>query len=204
MAFRAVILDFDGTLGDTSGAVLDAVNKTAETIGKGPLTESDIAFFRENGARAFFKKNKISVFALPSLISKGRRFFAETKDIRPISGVKDAVIALKNKGTALFLVSSNTKENINKFLAANGMEDVFTDIVCEKGLFGKGKMIKKVADKLGSAGAVYVGDETRDGEAARTAGIPFIGVSWGFNSAPSLIAAGAVRVISSPEELAEI
>jgi phosphoglycolate phosphatase len=46
-----------------------------------------------------------------------------------------------------------------------------------------------------------VGDTTFDVEMARAAGIPAIGVGWGYHDGAALAAAGAERVVASAPEL---
>jgi phosphoglycolate phosphatase len=204
MKGKMFIFDFDGTIADTSGAVLDIAKRIASESGKGTITEDDVDFFKENGARAFLKRKKISWLELPGMIAKGRKYFSEKKDIGVIDGIRSALIDLKSKDCRLCVVSSNDKGNIISFLKENGMEGVFDEVLCERGIFGKASIIRRLASEGGSVNMFYVGDEVRDGEAARKAGIPFIGVSWGFNSPKSLIGAGAVRIVRKPEELGSI
>ncbi len=51
---------------------------------------------------------------------------------------------------------------------------------------------------------IYVGDEIRDVEAAKKAGIRVIGVSWGYNSKNALLKAKPDHVIENPEEIESI
>lgn len=52
--------------------------------------------------------------------------------------------------------------------------------------------------------AWYVGDEVRDVEAARGAGMRSIAVSWGFNSEMALRAAHPDYIAASPNELPDL
>ena len=51
---------------------------------------------------------------------------------------------------------------------------------------------------------VYIGDSDVDVYTAANAGISFCGVRWGFRSPQELIAAGAVHLAESPEELLQL
>ncbi|WP_159333839.1 HAD hydrolase-like protein, partial [Klebsiella pneumoniae] len=55
-------------------------------------------------------------------------------------------------------------------------------------IFGKAKRIKRVLNILDVSKnqAIYVGDQTTDGEAAHEAGIDFAAVGWGYTSAEKL------------------
>lgn len=52
--------------------------------------------------------------------------------------------------------------------------------------------------------AVYVGDSNVDIETAANAGIPGIGVLWGFRDRENLEGAGAKYVVSTPQELEQL
>ena len=52
--------------------------------------------------------------------------------------------------------------------------------------------------------AIYVGDETRDVEAARKAGVQIIAVGWGLNSRASLLLQNPDFIVDSPEELTQL
>ena len=49
--------------------------------------------------------------------------------------------------------------------------------------------------------AVYVGDSAIDALTAAAAGIPFIGVAWGYGGEEQLRAAGAIRIAHDANEL---
>ena len=54
------------------------------------------------------------------------------------------------------------------------------------------------------ADAVYIGDSDVDIMTAQNAGIPCISVDWGFRSRQQLLAAGALKIASTPSELVEM
>ena len=56
----------------------------------------------------------------------------------------------------------------------------------------------------GSSDVLYVGDETRDIEAAREAGLAMTAVTWGYNSEQALSALGPQHIVRSPGELLEL
>jgi len=49
----------------------------------------------------------------------------EIQRVRPISGIKEALIELKNQGNRLGILTSNSSANVVAFLETNGLDDVF-------------------------------------------------------------------------------
>ena len=67
------------------------------------------------------------------------------------------------------------------------------------GVYAALKKLEVTKDK-----AVYVGDSDVDCKTAHNAGIPCIGVSWGFRGRKVLAENGADYIIDSPSELLEL
>jgi phosphoglycolate phosphatase len=74
---------------------------------------------------------------------------------------------------------------------------------CGASLFGKGPKLRAVLRSSGipAAEAICIGDEIRDLEAAREAGLAFGAVTWGYTQPASLRAHGPEEVFESFEEI---
>ena len=85
------------------------------------------------------------------------------------------------------------------------MQKVF-DFIYSGTTFGKSKVINKLLNQnnINPQQAIYVGDETRDIEAARKSNIRAIAVSWGFNSKELLAAQNPDFLIHQPNELIDV
>ena len=73
-------------------------------------------------------------------------------------------------------------------------------------LFGKERVLRQIIRKnqLNPAQVIYVGDETRDVEAARKTAIRVIAVGWGFNTSQALARHQPDFLIQRPGELVEV
>ena len=123
----------------------------------------------------------------------------------PFPGVRDVLCNLKDRGYQLYVLSSNSIENIRYFLKQHDM-NVFAGITTSPGLFGKHRTLAKLLhrNQISRQEALYVGDELRDINACRTTGIRVLSVTWGYDSA-SLLASGKPDFLaSSPSEITEI
>ena len=70
-------------------------------------------------------------------------------------------------------------------------------------LFGKPARLRQVLRAAGvpAAAAIYVGDETRDAEAAAQVGVAFGAVTWGYAAAEALLARRPAHVFGAPGEI---
>ena len=70
-------------------------------------------------------------------------------------------------------------------------------------LFGKGKALKRIlrAERLTRADVLYIGDELRDVEAAKKAGVKVAAVAWGFHTAELLRSGSPDYVVRDVSEL---
>ena len=101
----------------------------------------------------------------------------------------EALRELQALGYSLGIITSNTELNVQIFLRNHGLE-LFDFIRCSSKLLGKARMIRSVIRRqhVRAADILFVGDETRDIEASKKAGIRIAAVTWGYNSRRSLVA----------------
>jgi phosphoglycolate phosphatase len=119
------------------------------------------------------------------------------------TGAPELIQSLRAAGCEIGIVSSNDREIIADVLKHAGAEVDF--IHAASRFFGKARAIRSALNMydISRERAVYIGDELRDIEACKTAGIDMIAVGWGFNASDALRAAGA-RVVATPQELLDI
>jgi phosphoglycolate phosphatase len=109
--------------------------------------------------------------------------------------------ALHDGGVRLALVSSDNEANARAQLGANA--DLFSFFECGASIFGKAAKFRRVLRRAGvaPARAIAIGDEVRDIEAARAAGIPCGAVTWGYAAPEALRAMKPDHVFERIEEV---
>lgn len=204
---KVIIFDFDGTIADSFELVLAISNRLASEFGYSPALPEDVRRLKNLSSREILQQAKVPFFRLPFLLRRLRlELNREISTLNPIPGIKEALQELKQQGHLLGIVTSNSVENVAAFLAVQEMEHLFDFIGSGLTLFGKGKVIQRILkqQRLDPAMVIYVGDETRDIEAARKIQIQVIAVSWGFNSREVLAEQKPDFLISHPSQLIEV
>ena len=102
----------------------------------------------------------------------------------------------------LALVTSDNEANARRQLGDSAA--LFSDFDCGASLFGKTAKFRRVVKRAGvaPAQAIAIGDEVRDIEAARAAGIACAAVTWGYAAPEALRAHAPDRVFGRMEDIA--
>ena len=203
---KTVIFDFDGTLADTFELIVSITNRLSPKFGYQPVAEKDIAKLQNLSSRDIIRQSGISYFKIPFLIRRLRNQLKNRiAEVNLFPGIKELILDLKSEGYSVGIITSNSLDNVKKLMALNGLENSFDFIYSVGRLFGKDKAIARLLkrEKLNPETVFYVGDETRDLDAAKKAGVKAIAVSWGFNSPEALARNNPDFLASNPQELRE-
>jgi len=206
MHHKTLLFDFDGTIAATVEAGVAIFNQLAERHGFSEITPGNTDDLRSKGPREAMKALSIPAFRAPFVLRRLRiGIRRELPSIRTVRNMRPTLLALKQKGYFLGIVTSNSRENVLEFLKNNHI-DFFDHIEGDVGLFGKARAIKRAIaqNRLPENGVVFVGDEIRDVEAAKKNGIPVIAVTWGTNSRAGFMRVRPDYIVDTTEELLKI
>lgn len=197
------LFDFDGTLADTRTIAHEILNEMSHEFGFRTLPEERLQEARSMNTRAFIRYLGISTWKVPSIARRGLQLLHERIHlVEPITGISEALTTLSKRGERLAILTSNSQANVEAFLSKHELPH-FEFVSCSSKLFGKGREIRRILrkEKLIPSDILYIGDETRDIEAAKETGLRMAAVTWGYNSAEALRALEPDYLISSPSDL---
>ncbi|MFV5375376.1 HAD family hydrolase [Acinetobacter calcoaceticus] len=186
--YQAIIFDMDGTLVDSFSFFLGTLNQLAKKHKFKSVELHEVEQYKLLSPKEIMKEMKVSRWKLPWIAKDFIRLMKERdQEVNMFEGMRDHLIELHNRGYTLAIITSNSKENCQNLLGAELCE-LFSHIDGGSSIFGKAKRIKRVLNILDvrKNQAIYVGDQTTDGEAAHKAGIDFAAVGWGYTSAEKL------------------
>lgn len=198
---KNVVHDFDGTLADSGAINLEAM---AIVLRRDPFTREEAESLRSLTTLESMKKLGVKKRQLPRLIVQGQRIVGRNMHrIGVFEGIPDAIDRLHEKGYAQYVLSTNSSDNIWELLGRHGLAGSIAEVYGGAGMLSKAKRLAALIKKedLVAAECVYTGDETRDIEAARKAGVHCAAVTWGFQDADLLAAYEPDVLVESPSEL---
>jgi phosphoglycolate phosphatase len=200
---KLIIFDFDGTLADTLGALMRISNRLAPEFGYLQIGDEQLANLKYLSSWEIIKLSKVALWKLPFLLKRVKEEFpGEVRNVKLFPGVIELLNTLKLQGYRLGIVSSNAEENIRSLLKQNQIEELF-NFVTTASTFGKGRAIERAMKQYdcSKSDAIYIGDEIRDIQAARSIAIRVVAVGWGFNAPIALINKQPDLLITKPQGL---
>lgn len=200
---KIILFDFDGTLADSYENFLEIAGILIKKYNLPPTSREELEKLRTEDASTLIKHLKIPLYKIPFLARDMKKMQQEKiADIKPIKGIPEALHKLKKMGLSLGILTSNGKENVQRFITNNNI-DIFSYIYSDSSLFGKDKMISKFIkqNNVDKENVTYIGDEIRDIRACQSVGIEIIAVSWGFNTHQGLEKFKPDFIINKPGEL---
>ncbi len=203
MKYPLVIFDSDGTLADTLPWMRSVFNELADEHGFRKVPPDQHEQFRDLHGAALLKALELPLWKLPRVVSGMRRKMARYNgQFSVFPGIKEALHQLSASGIQIAVVSSNSRANVERILGPAEAR-LIAQFECGVSMFGKAAKIRAVVRRSGmpTGQAIYIGDEIRDAEAARKAGVKFGAVAWGQHSEIVLRAEGAAEFFSSVTEL---
>ncbi len=201
---KTIIFDFDGTIANTFQRMVEIYNEIAHKYRCKKVLSDDLDKLRSGKPQEFMRAFGISPMKLLFLVAAIRgKLKRDIGDITIQPGIPEMLGELKKSGIILGILTSNSRENVERFLTQNNLKDSFSFIHSSRHLFGKDRILRSIINKqsLKSQDIAYVGDEIRDIEAAKKAGVVSVGVTWGFQTEAALQNVRPNFLFSNPKQL---
>jgi phosphoglycolate phosphatase len=198
----SVIFDFDGTIADSFSVFTETLEEVIKR--PTPLTAEEIEELRGLSTREVITKLGVKKWQLPMIAINGRRGVTQKMgSVDVFEGISEAINELTAADYKLFIFSSSSQEAIRALLGRCSLLDSFGDIYSGSSITGKAKGLRRLMKKerLTASECVYVGDETRDIEAAKQLGLKSAAVEWGYSTPESLQTYEPDVLIAHPADL---
>ena len=211
--FDAAIVDLDGTMVDTVGDFVAALNLMLEDLGLPAVSTPTVGRLVGKGSEHLIAS------VLQHLGAPQERFYAQAfsryqhhyraingQHAAVYAGVTDGLRALRAQGLRLACLTNKPGAFAGPLLAAKGL-DGFFEMVFGGDAFERKKPdplpLRKTCEALGTSPArtLMIGDSSNDALAARAAGCPVVLVRYGYNHGEPVHAVDADGFVDSLVEL---
>ena len=220
--FHAAIIDLDGTMVDTMGDFVVAINLMMRDLGFAPVDREVVALrvgkgsenlvnsvlnhalAQLNRARAAPENVALFTSAMSLYQQHYRAINGQYAQVYP--GVVDGLRGLQKSGLKLACLTNKPLVFAHELLRLKGLDGFFSHVFGGDSFAAKkphALPVLKTCEALGTlpAHTLMVGDSSNDAEAARAAGCPVVLVTYGYNHGLPAANAGADATISSLVQL---
>jgi phosphoglycolate phosphatase len=201
--YDLAIFDFDGTLADSAAWFRSTINHVAQHCGFRQITDAELEKLRGQRTIDIIRYLGVPVWKIP-IIARHMRLLAarDAHLIGLFEGVDALLSGLIERDVAIAIVSSNSEANVRRILG-NDNSRWIRDYACGASLLGKASKFQAVIKRQGISvdRTIAIGDEARDIDAARKAGLAAGAVSWGYATVELLRAHRPDYLFSSMDDI---
>ena len=210
-AFDLLVFDWDGTLFDSTGAIVDAMQGAAADLGLPVPSRKQASYVIGLGLKDALSHAipQIKPEQIPQLVERYRYHYAKSGDqISLFEGVHEMIAQLSASGQRLAIATGKSRSGLNEALVLSGLGAYFEASRCADE--GNPKpdpwMLHDLSDEtcVPPDRMLMIGDTTHDLQLARNAGAHFCGVTYGAHDAQSLRDPFAWRVVDSVADLTKL
>lgn len=197
MSSPLVIFDLDGTLIDTAPDLIDSLNHTIAPAGLAPMTLDDLHHLVGQGARVMIKrafelrKVKLDEADAEVLFNNFVDHYRQNMPgkSRPFPGVVECLERLAAAGMTIAICTNKSEPLAIPLIEELGLTSHFATITGGDTFPVRKPDAAHIFGTIEKAGgtkdnAVMVGDSVNDILAAKNAGVPSIGVDFGYSDVP--------------------
>lgn len=191
--FDLLIFDWDGTLMDSAGVIVDSIQRACADIGLPTPSERAsrqiIGLGLVQALQALLPGLPADDY--PRLVERYRHhYFGRDEQIPLFDGVASGLRELREQGFQLAVATGKSQAGLSRALASSGLGVCFSATRCADQTHSKPHpaMVLELMDELGAdpARSLVIGDTSHDLLMASNAGVASLGVTYGAHEADDL------------------
>jgi len=192
---KAIIFDFDGVIHDTFEMIFNIRKKLYPNITR----EEYLSYFNGNIFDTGIKPNKQETIKFKELEYEAFKKLKLEKNIRK-------EIEKLSKKYQMFIISSNSINNLNMYFENNNFTHIFKEILAVEAHKSKVEKFKMLFNKyhLNPEDCIFITDTLGDILEANKIGIKSIACTFGFHNEQTLKRGNPFKIVSHFEEIREI
>jgi len=210
---KLVIFDVDGTLMNSIGRIIEAMQISAKNCNVDIPSEKDVKnvigiTLRQAIATLSptFSDEKVDY-----ITNEYKRVYKELEDTNPAKlfpSTMDTLVSLKDKGLILAIATGKSRHGLQRIYNNPGLRELIDYEVCGDMVKSKPDpmMLNKILEHYGfePSDAIMVGDSNLDLRMAKNAGVKSIGITWGVHSKDILEQEDPIAVVNDISDLLDL
>lgn len=207
--FDLLVFDWDGTLLDSAGAIVAAIQAACRDL---ELPEPSDERARHVIGLGLGEALRHAVPELPEqrypqMVDRYRHhYLSRDHELRLFDGAAELVAELAGAGFTLAVATGKSRVGLDRALKASGLGAYFQASRCADECFSKphAQMLEELMQEFAVAPerTLMIGDTTHDLQMALNAGVASLGVAYGAHPAAALDALAPLARLQKVEELA--
>ncbi len=208
--FDLLIFDWDGTLLDSAGAIVDAIKAACRDLGLPEPTDERARHVIGLGLGDALRHAvpELSEPHYPRMVERYRHhYLTRDHELQLFTGAAELIAELSTAGFQLAVATGKSRVGLDRALRVSGLDGYFKASRCADECFSKPhpQMIEELLEEFGvaRARALMIGDTTHDLQMAKNAGVAGLAVDYGAHPATALDALAPLARLHEVKELAE-
>jgi phosphoglycolate phosphatase len=207
MKYRLIVFDWDGTIIDSHGTIVECMQESSRDMGLSIPERSRASHVIGLGLHDAMKivAPNLEAHRYPEFIAHYRRHFLAREDsMQLFPGMFDLLTQLRDS-PLLAIASGKSRKGLERALEASGVRACFSASRCADETNPKPHpaMLQELMDELevAAAAALMIGDTSHDLDMARAAGVDAVAVSYGAHPKDALLSCRPRGCVATVEEL---
>lgn len=206
--FDLIVFDWDGTLLDSAGAIVQAIQAASVDLGLPvpPDARARHVIGLGLGDALRHAVPELAEADYPKMVERYRyHYLASDHELNLFEGTHELIESLHAQGHLLAVATGKSRKGLTRALEHSGLGPFFHATRCADECFSKPHpaMLEELMDELGVAREVclMIGDTTHDLQMARNARVAGLAVSFGAHPVEQLLAESPLACVHTPAEL---
>lgn len=210
---KLCIFDLDGTLANTILSMAVPANKVLAELGLPAQPPEAFRYFAGDGAAELCRRclraaGDTECIQFEEMHRRYRKYFSELcmYEVKPYEGIPELLENLKTQGIRIAVLSNKPHDqsvDVVETLFGKGYFDAVqgqTDEVPKKpSPIGVYRLMEQF--QVEKEECLYIGDTSTDMQTGKNAGLPSVGVLWGFRDRKELEENQAAYIVERPQEI---
>lgn len=208
--FDLIVFDWDGTLLDSTRAIVSAIQASCRDMGVPEPTDFDAKQVIGLGLLEAMRHSApaLSEDQIPAMADRYRHhYFGRDHELATFDGINELLVELHNEGFLLAIATGKGRVGLNRALEYCGFGHLFSATRCGDECFSKPhpQMLEELMDELSVPAdrVVMIGDTTHDMQLAINAGVTPLAVTYGAHPVDMLAALKPAALLDNVEQLAK-